>query len=317
MNNKPWTRAELGVLRDELKKKKKKEPLVEWAKRMVAKFKGRSFNSIRIKSKSLDVGELDTPPKILLLDIETLPMEVYVWGLMYNNYISHESIIKDWSLACWSAKWLFDEKCSGEVVSAEEARNREDKSILDGIWRLLDEADIVITQNGDSFDLPKLNVRFLKAGLPPPMYYKSIDTKIVMKSTFGFSSNKLDYVTQLLGIEGKDEMVYEDWLNCLRGGKVALDALNKMLSYNMKDVFILEELYVLLRPWIKGHPNLNLYSIGDTDVCPNCGNIHLDWKGKYATPLGLYRAFRCLRCGAIGRGTKKEYKLKGAKVQSS
>ena len=33
-------------------------------------------------------------PKILLFDIETSPMEVYVWGL-YKQFISHNNIIKD------------------------------------------------------------------------------------------------------------------------------------------------------------------------------------------------------------------------------
>ena len=39
---------------------------------------------------------------------ETAPMEVYVWGLKYNNYISPSNVIKDYSVLCWSAKWLFE-----------------------------------------------------------------------------------------------------------------------------------------------------------------------------------------------------------------
>lgn len=315
MNNRPWSRAELGVLREALKTKNKNEPFTIWAERVQKLFGNRSQNSIRIKAKMLDMGEWDAPPKILLLDIETLPMEVYVWGLKYNNYISHENIIKDWSLACWSAKWLFSPASVGQTVTPKEAIDREDGSILPEIWKLLDEAHIVITQNGNKFDLPKLNTRFLRAGLPPPMYYQCIDTKEVAQKTFGFSSNKLDYMTTFLGIENKDHMEFQDWLNCLKGGKEAQTALDKMLKYNIKDVFITEELYVLLRPWIKNHPNLNLYSIGKTKVCPNCGDIHLDWGGTYATGKGLYKAFRCSRCGAIGRSTEKKFKLKGTSVQ--
>jgi len=48
-------------------------------------------------------------PKILLLDIETAPMVVYVWGL-YLQKIEPHKVIKDW---CWtlSNKKLFIVSC--------------------------------------------------------------------------------------------------------------------------------------------------------------------------------------------------------------
>lgn len=255
-------------------------------------------------------------PKILLFDIETSPMEVYVWGLKYNNYISPENVIKDFSVLCWSAKWLFGKDVMGEKVSPEEAQERSDKTILKSMWELLDEADVVITQNGKKFDIPKLNARFLKEGFPPPMYYQSVDTKEVMVKNFGFSSNKLDYVNQFLGIEGKSEMVFEDWLNCLKGGSVAEEALTKMSDYNKKDVLIMEELYLRLRPWIPSHANLGIYADTDKNCCPNCMSTFLSWDGMYATPLGLYEAFRCVECGAIGRSTKKKYLINKVNVRN-
>lgn len=245
--------------------------------------------------------------KILLFDIETSPMEVYVWGLKYNNYISPDNIIKDFSILCWSAKWLFDADVIGEKVSAQDAIDRDDGSILKKMWELLNDADIVITQNGKKFDIPKLNVRFLKEGFPPPMYYQSVDTKEVMTKHFGFSSNKLDYVNQFLGIDGKSEMVFDDWLNCLKGGEIAEEALTKMSDYNKRDVLIMEELYLKLRPWIPSHANLNLYAdVGN--CCPSCQSTELEWNGQYATPVGLYKAFRCGSCGAIGRSTVDKIK---------
>ena len=78
-----------------------------------------------------------------LFDIETAPMEVYVWGLRYNNYISPDNIIKDYSVLWWSAKWLFEPKVMGEKVTGKQAIAREDADILTEMWRLLNEADIV------------------------------------------------------------------------------------------------------------------------------------------------------------------------------
>jgi len=49
------------------------------------------------------------------------------------------------------------------------AKNIEDDSgILREIWKMLDEADIVITQNGRKFDQKKLNARFILNGFKPP-----------------------------------------------------------------------------------------------------------------------------------------------------
>lgn len=313
MNNKLWSSAELGILREALTSKKKDEPFTAWAERVAKQFAGRTAHSVRIKAKSLDMGQWNAPPKILILDIETIYMEVDVWGLQYNNYISPVNIEKDWSIICWSAKWLFSPEVFGERVTPEEVQLRQDASIMDGLWNLLDKADIVITQNGEKFDIPKMNTRFLFNGYPPPMYYKQIDLKKVMKKNFAFSSNKLDYVSEYLGFEGKDDMVYQDWKNCLIP-ELAEKALAKMLAYNKTDILRTEEVYVALRPWITGHPNMNLYSIGKTSVCPNCGGS-VTWGGKYATAKGLYKAFRCMRCGALGRSTAKKYLLKGTNIQ--
>ena len=252
--------------------------------------------------------------RILLFDIETAPMEVYVWGLRFNNYISPDNVIKDYSILCWSAKWLFETEIMGEVVTGKQAINRDDTSILKTMWELLDEADIVITQNGKKFDIPKLNSRFLLAGYPPPMYYQVVDTKEIMAKNFGFSSNKLDYVNRLAGIDGKSEMIFDDWVECVKGSE---KHLKKMMDYNKRDVVIMEDLYLWLRPWIPAHANLGVYTdIQDRECCPNCQSTELRWTGQYATPLGLYEAFRCGQCGAIGRSTKKHYKIKRVDVRN-
>src|SRR5690606_2512370 len=79
---------------------------------------------------------------------------------------------------------------------AKDVRN--DKELLRGIWNLLDEADIVITQNGKAFDVKKLNARFLLNGFQPPSSYRHIDTKILAKKTFALTSSKLEYMTSKL-----------------------------------------------------------------------------------------------------------------------
>lgn len=239
--------------------------------------------------------------KILLFDIETSPMEVFVWQLKQQGWISPESVIKDWSILTWSAKWLFDDVVYSARVSGDDAFHRRDDSIMQELWTLLDEAHIIIAHNGARFDVRRMNARFALNGLMPPMPYRVIDTLRVARRQFDFASYKLDYINQLFGLEQKGHPGYDLWKQSVSGTGEADEALRQMSEYCDNDVRILEELYVQIRPWIKGHPNLGLYIDTDGESCTNCGNTALDWRGKYYTPAGRYLAFRCQSCGAVGR----------------
>jgi len=242
-------------------------------------------------------------PKILLVDIETSPMMVLVWGL-FKQHIPVQNVVKEWSILSWAAKWLFEPDVMGEHVSPEDAALRQDKSILPGIWGLLDKADIVIGHNVERFDVRKLNARFKVNGFTPPMPYQTIDTMVHAKRNMAFAGYSMAYLNGLLEKSGKLKTEYSLWKRCIGINATKLQqmkALVEMLRYNKQDVLALEELYLDLRPWMKSHPNLGLFHDGENVTrCPNCGGTDLDWCGEYTTPMNLYRAFRC-KCGAIGR----------------
>lgn len=237
-------------------------------------------------------------PNILVLDIETAPMEVLVWRLSGNNYIPPSNVINDYFILSWSYKWLLDKNVYGMVVSNTDVSKRNDKKILQSLWTALDEADIVIAHNGKNFDVKKINSRFLINGFPPPRPYEVIDTLQICRSIFGFSSNALNYLNRILNLDLKVETGgIELWKQCLAGNQ---KALNSLLTYNKNDVFILEELYMVLRPWTKSHPNVGLYMELDKPVCRVCGGTNLTSAGYIRTPLGKYESLRC-SCGAVGR----------------
>ena len=140
----------------------------------------KAANQFNIKKNTVrrfirQAKEKKVPAKVLLLDIETAPMEVYVWGL-YKQRISHTNIIKDWNIICWSAKWLNDSDYKGDCLTPKESIERNDKRILQSIWNLLEKADVVIGHNVERFDLRKLNARFKYHGINPPTPYQTIDT---------------------------------------------------------------------------------------------------------------------------------------------
>lgn len=250
-------------------------------------------------------------PRILLLDIETSPMEVFVWGLSKNDYIPHDHIIEEWAILSWAAKWLFNSEVMSELVNYKDAKARRDKSITGKIWKLVDKADIVIAHNLKGFDKRKLNARFVVNGLLPPLPYQDIDTLRHSRSQFAFSSHKLDHLARMFLTSQKLKTEHSLWRRCVgkngKGNTIAdrKAALQEMVTYNKSDVFTLEELYLELRPWMKSHPNVGLYIDGAGTVCPNCGNSKLSWQGFYYTPAGKYQAFRC-ECGAIGRSRYSE-----------
>ena len=247
-------------------------------------------------------------PKILIFDIETLPMHVRVWGL-YKQRIPHTNVIKDWIVLSWAAKWLMDNNMMSDILTPLEVTDRDDKRICDSIWKLIDEADIIIAHNLERFDIRKLNSRFLINGLNPPSPYQSIDTLKHSQKIFAHSSHRLDWLGKLVRNEGKVDTDYNLWIRCENGEQ---DALDYMLAYNKEDVGLLEEVYMWMRAWIRSHPNIGIYMDLQEPVCANCGSNNLVSVGYYYTPAGKYESVRC-ECGAIGRYRSNNLSLEQSK----
>lgn len=306
-----WSTAEVDLLRRDFARKPYSQQQFFFAREWGKKH-GLSIYAVDSKIKHLKAeGLIDISfPRVLLFDIETLPLEVYTWQLHHNDYIPHENIIKDWSLSCWSAKWLLEPEMYGAVVTGREAKRRDDERILKPLWKLINQADVVIGQNSNKFDIKKINTRFLFYGMGDTMPYVSIDTLSASRSKFGFTSFKLDYMNKYLGLNGKNHVDMNDFRACAQGDD---SALQKMYEYNQKDVLILEEFYMRVRPYIK-HPNFAAWSgkvvelAEDEYKCPVCSGIVTENKmtGTWRSPAGhTYSAFRCPHCGAIGRKTER------------
>lgn len=237
--------------------------------------------------------------RILIFDIETAPMRSYTWSMWKQN-VGGNQVMSDWFVLCWSAKWLFEEEVLSGTLNPDEVKAEDDSRIMGSLWTLFDEADILIAHNGDRFDIPKANTRFLLHGLRPPSPYQSIDTLKVLKRMFKFSSNRLDYVNKEMGLTRKiDTGGFELWSRCMNGEQ---EALNEMSSYCDQDVRILEEHYLKVRPWIKSHPNLGMWIEENVQSCPNCGGQEIAFSGKtYTTTVSQFDVFTCDDCGAHGR----------------
>jgi len=229
------------------------------------------------------------------LDIETAPNQAYVWGLWDQNVGLSQLISPSYTL-CWAAKWYGEE----EVFFDSVHRNNKE-TMLKNIWKLLDEADAVVHYNGIRFDIPILNAEFLVAKMPPPSPYKQIDLLRTVKSQLRLPSNKLDYVSKVLNIGQKVKTDFDLWKDVMNNVPAAWKAME---VYNIQDVNLLEQAYDRLKPWIKNHPNQNLYTNG-VHVCPNCGGTNLHKRGVSYTISGQYQRYVCLDCRTWSRNSKK------------
>jgi len=238
-------------------------------------------------------------PKVLFLDIETAPLLSFTWGIWQQD-VPLNMIERDWFIISWSAKWFGDPDSKIMYMDQRNAKNIEDDlKLLQGIWKLLDQADVIVTQNGKSFDEKKLNTRFILNGMKPPSSYSHIDTKRIATRKFAFTSNKLEYLTDKLCSKKKSKHKkfpgFELWRECLRGNK---EAFKEMEHYNKMDVLSLEELYNKLQPWAK---EANFMNITEAPVC-SCGNDKLTKYGTKVIKSGRYQTYLCNKCGSRYRG---------------
>lgn len=101
--------------------------------------------------------------KILLLDIETSPLVSYTWGLYEQNVIKR---IKSFTILSVAYKWL------GGRTKVLACDTLTEKQLLLKLHALMDSADVIIAHNGDSFDIRKINARFIVCNLKPPRLTK-------------------------------------------------------------------------------------------------------------------------------------------------
>lgn len=298
----PWRLQEIEYVLILFKKKLSRSKITKEYNKKFGHSRSQSSIKHCIESyKDAIPSHIKDQPKVLIFDIETAPMTAYVWKLWDNN-VSLNQIKSDWFVLSWSAKWL---GAPENEVMYEDQRNakktEDDKKILKSMWKLLDEADIVIAHNGKRFDQKKLNARFILQGLQPPSTYKHIDTLTIAKSVFAFTSNKLEYLTDKLCVKYKKLKHakfsgFSLWSECLKGNK---EAWQEMEEYNRYDVLSLEELYYKLIPW-DNSINFNVFHNEDVTVC-KCGGDSFRKAGFHYTNAGKFQKRKCKSCGAEHR----------------
>lgn len=236
-------------------------------------------------------------PKILSLDLETAPMVVYAWGLFDQN-IGLEQIIEDWSILSFSAKFV-GEKTVYYKDTSKKKNIRDDKDVVKALVELIDQSDVILTQNGKRFDVKKLKSRMQVHGMAPlNEKFIHVDVLTLNRKHFAHTSNKLEYITKKFCRKYKKSghkkfPGFVLWKECLNRNP---QAWKEMEDYNKIDVLSMEEYYLEhLAPW-DNSINLDVFHEGITKTC-FCGSISFRKAGHFVTKTGKFRRFRCNKCG--------------------
>jgi hypothetical protein len=229
--------------------------------------------------------------KIVLIDIETAPSLGWVWAKYDTNVIDFKT---DWYILSFAYKTLGGGKVQTKCLADYPGYKKDlenDKALVSDLWKVFDEADILLGHNLDSFDIRKANARFLTHGLPPPSPFKTIDTLKIARRAFKFDSNKLDDLGRYLGIGRKlPHTGFHLWRSCMTGD---LRAWGLMCRYNAQDISLLEKVYYAVRAWSPTHANVNK---GEPETCPKCGSKDVQRRGFNFTLLRKKQRFMCTKC---------------------
>lgn len=179
--------------------------------------------------------------KVLHLDIETSPCLVYSYPLR-DAYIAENQIVvepKVTSIAymsenlkeCFSVEWDW----LGDIVINQHGvtGGGDDTAMLEAFGKIVSDADLIIGQNSDSFDMKILQWRMNVLRLQPIEHLLSIDTLKMSRKVFRPPSHKLNHRSSVYGFGGKIKQDMDDCMDVARG-HVQKQALR--VKYNVKDV---------------------------------------------------------------------------------
>ncbi|GFN34214.1 ribonuclease H-like domain-containing protein [Tepidimicrobium xylanilyticum] len=169
--------------------------------------------------------------KICFLDIETTGLNrqyssIYLIGLLYFNEDK-----KTWCLRQYFANHI-----------------KEEEELLKGFNLFIKKFNLIITYNGDNFDIPFINYRMKKYNINNNIArLESLDLykKIKEESSFlNLNNYKLKSIEQFLGIHRKDEYSGKDCISFYyqyikNGNKILKD---RILKHNFDDLYYLGDI---------------------------------------------------------------------------
>ncbi len=241
-------------------------------------------------------------PKVGCIDIETAPIVAHRWQLFDPSPVGLNQIVRDWAILSFCLR-THDGKIVYVDNSAEEDAY-DDYNLCVDLWHIFNDYDVLVTQNGVSFDMKKVRARFLTHGFPPPSPCRCEDTKLMARRVAKFTSNRLEWFAQTLTkhrkLLHKAYPGHSLWVACLAGDK---RAWAEMRAYNIADVRATYAVYLRLLPWQSQTGSLRIVTHG---VCPTCASRSIMEDGTYQAQTRQYVRYQCKKCLSWARSSAQQ-----------
>jgi uncharacterized protein YprB with RNaseH-like and TPR domain len=227
----------------------------------------------------------DGGARVLLWDIET------TWGLTPD----------DTHLLCIAWAWLGEDEVS--VASIDEGKwpkdLRDERHILESFLPEFNRADNLVTWYGRKFDEPYIRAKAARYRMDPLRLVHHDDLWYTCRHEFSLSSNRLENAAEFLGVaHEKEKLSKYVWHDAEFGDQEALD---KIKYRCVVDVLLLEDVYEIMLPYIRG--KFNIATAQDRIfACPWCGSEDVVRNGKGYSNVTVWQKYKCNNCGAWPKG---------------
>ena len=237
-------------------------------------------------------NQINEGVKILVWDIETCTVA--------NGFKADMGWIQ-----CIGYKWVGEKKT--HVIKLTDFPDRykknptDDLDVIREFAKIYNTADVTVAHYGSVFDRRYLEGRLAIKKQPPLSRIKLIDTCMVARSQFAFSSNSLKKLGDIFGLQQQktNSNFPLPWFEIAKGGKKAVRAINFIAEYCKDDVRATEELYMILRSRTNQHPHVGvILGHGKAEACQRCGSKQLVKNGTRVAAGGAVRQeMKCKNCG--------------------
>lgn len=238
-------------------------------------------------------------PLIFYYDIETELLKLLAFRLGKQVLTANQLCPKNQITRIICVQYCWNDGKKPKYVLGDE----EGLAFID---ECIKKADIVIGKNNTKFDNKHLNTHRLlsKRDGMPDWLYKSEDLETQFRRYFNLPSQGLDYISNLLGLGGKDKMEFQDWVNILllRELSEVESALGKAAADEVARIIYNTTLAVVKREGKKSHKTMCIYGckdVADTRAVHQYAQKH--FIHKHIHPTVNLKEVRCINplCGSL------------------
>jgi len=232
-------------------------------------------------------------PKVLIFDVETKYVKARIWRTG-KQIVRHGQICKGekFDIICVAYKWAHQKR----VYCLDWGLHEQNSGpMIKKFGKIIEQADLVLGQNSDAFDIKQINTQRLIHGQTPIAWPLSEDLMKQVKRNFYVTSSSLDYMAKLLTGEGKSRMEEADWVDVVESKSKS--ALIKMKHYCKRDVIKTQAVWDKVRPYCK--PKFDRRLLCGKDTCATCGSKNVAGHGQRVYLTKIVDRVRCNDCGSI------------------